>query len=264
MRIKILLIVNKLPILYRHKIISFIKESLKISNIDYKESLYSGINAKPFTFSLLMPANRTVRKGIIQIDKDFIIEDNIFTFDKDSYLSLFISSYDYKFLLNLYNGIRKLKTFHFSSDDNMLVDNDKIDIMVDKISVLNEKNTNNNEVVFKTNSPVIINDKDNKPISFENLNLFNENINIIENKIFKSIIGRDLKKPLEFIPINIKKQVAKHTLSEFREKTHKPIMYLNGIEGIFELKGDVDDLNILYQKGLGLRTSQGFGMLEVI
>lgn len=69
---------------------------------------------------------------------------------------------------------------------------------------------------------------------------------------------------MEFIPVKLRKQVVKHTLKGFREKTGKPYMTLTCFEGCFKLKGDPRDLQMLYQIGIGLRTGQGFGMVEVI
>jgi CRISPR-associated endoribonuclease Cas6 len=41
-------------------------------------------------------------------------------------------------------------------------------------------------------------------------------------------------------------------------------MYITGNTGIFKLSGDAEDLNMLYKIGIGNRTGQGFGMLEIL
>jgi CRISPR-associated endoribonuclease Cas6 len=41
-------------------------------------------------------------------------------------------------------------------------------------------------------------------------------------------------------------------------------MYLTGNTGIFKLSGHPKDLEILYKIGIGNRTGQGFGMVEVL
>ncbi|MCS7200511.1 MAG: hypothetical protein N2327_00440 [Caldimicrobium sp.] len=58
--------------------------------------------------------------------------------------------------------------------------------------------------------------------------------------------------------------MVKHTLKGFRERTGKPYMTLTCFEGHFRLKGDPEDLQALYQMGIGLRTGQGFGMVDVV
>lgn len=69
---------------------------------------------------------------------------------------------------------------------------------------------------------------------------------------------------MEFIPLKLKKQVIKHTIKGFREKTGKPYMMLTCFEGCFQSIGEPEDLQMLYQTGIGLRTGQGFGMVEVV
>jgi len=41
-------------------------------------------------------------------------------------------------------------------------------------------------------------------------------------------------------------------------------MTLTCFEGCFRLKGDPRDLQMLYQIGIGLRTGQGFGMVDIV
>lgn len=135
--------------------------------------------------------------------------------------------------------------------------------------MLNEKEIMSSEALLKTNTPVSIEDKDGKPIlpllqvSDYSLQSFNDHFNAIHDRILKDIRGQGLYKEMEFVPVKIKKQVVKHTLKGFREKTGKPYMTLTCFEGCFKLKGDPRDLQMLYQIGIGLRTGQGFGMVEV-
>jgi len=39
---------------------------------------------------------------------------------------------------------------------------------------------------------------------------------------------------------------------------------LTCFEGCFRVTGDKEDLSLLYQMGIGLRTGQGFGMVDVV
>lgn len=130
--------------------------------------------------------------------------------------------------------------------------------------MLNEKKIENDSVTFKTLCPALIETKDGKPIlPSDNVEDFNIEFNAIHDRIFKDIRGYGLKRALEFEPLSLKKQVVKHTLEGFREKTGKPYMTLTCFEGSFRLSGDPEDLRLLYQIGIGLRTGQGFGMVEV-
>ncbi len=266
MRIKVLFITSKLPILYRHRFMSMIKEALKESDPDYKKILYPdkqlgfSKRVKPFSFNVSMPSNRTQKKEPFFIDEDLRVEDNVFYFPKNSFSSFYISSSDYQFMINLYNGLLSLKEFSF---------NDEIILRLSKVYMLNEKKIAGEEVTFKTNSPILIEDEKGKPIlPFDDhkpadLLIFNRHFNAIHERILKDIRDDKLYREMEFTPVKLKKQVVKHTLKGFREKTGKPYMTLTCFEGCFILKGDPRDLQMLYQIGIGLRTGQGFGMVEV-
>lgn len=275
MRLKILFFCEKLKILYRHRFMSLIKEALSFSDEDYKKHLYpdKDLNlevVKPFSFGIIMPASKTVKKEKFLIDDYFEIYDSVFYFPENSYLAMYISSSDHEFIMNLYNGLLKIKNFRLYEDVN---------IQLVKILLVNEKKIDRDEVVFKTLSPILIEDKDNKPILVdtvskgeENLSYlkvlskqeFNIHFNAIHSGILKNLRGDGIISNLEFEPINLKKQVVKHTLRGFRETTGKPYMTLTTMQGTFKLKGAREDLQMLYQIGIGLRTGQGFGMVEVV
>lgn len=262
MRINILFTCEKLPILYRHRIMAMIKEALRLSDKSYKDSLYPDKNSviskivKPFSFSLLLPKSKEIKKEKITVDADLDVEDVVFYFPNDNTVSLLVSSYDNLFTMLLYNGLLAMKEFDFGNG---------ITLTLKKVFLLNEKQINNSEAIFKTISPILIEDKNEKPLLPDNNLLeFNNELNIIHDKILNDIRGRGLKTSLEFTPITCKKQVVKHTLEGFRKKTGKPYMTLTCYEGQFKLKGEPEDLQTLYQVGIGLRTGQGFGMIEVI
>ncbi|MEW6621432.1 MAG: CRISPR-associated endoribonuclease Cas6 [bacterium] len=272
MRIKVTYRTHKLPILYRHRFMALIKEALKTSDEGYKKYLYPAKDSneskrtKPFTFNVSLPAQRTAQKEIIPIDEDYKvpIEDTVFYFPPESSLSLYISSADYQFIINLYNGLLSLKEFAF---------NPEVTLRLERVFMLNEHQITTDEVVFKTNSPVSMETKDDipilpfrddgEPLGEEGLKIFNQHFNAIHNRILKDIRGQELLREIEFTPLNLRKQVVKHTLKGFREKTGKPYMNLTTFQGCFKLKGAPEDLQTLYQIGVGLRTGQGFGMVEV-
>jgi CRISPR-associated endoribonuclease Cas6 len=269
LRIKVTFKTNKLPILYRHRFMALIKEALRKSDPDYKNELYPDKDTmfskivKPFSFSISMPQERTIKREKFLVDDGVPTEDIVFYFPESSFLAFNVSSSDYQFIVNLYNGLLETKEFNLSSD---------IKLKLDRVFMMNEKKINSNEVIFRTNSPISIESKDGMPIlppigeDVADLDRFNEHFNAIHSRIIKSIRGdnQDLFMPLEFTPIKLKKQVVKHTLKGFREKTGKPYMTLTCFEGCFKLKGDQRDLQLLYQIGIGLRTGQGFGMVEVV
>ncbi len=261
MRLRITFEAPRLPILYRHRFIALIKEVLSRSAPLYKESLYPEDGAhskkvKPFTFSLILPPQRTVKKERFTIDEGVEIEDTVFYFPPNSLISLFISSCDYQFMVNLYNGLIEMGEFNFNED---------ITLKLNRVFMLNEHNITTDEVTFKTNAPVLIEDKEGKPLlPLNSAPSFDDHFNAIHDRILKDIRGEGLYREIEFYPVRLKKQVVKHTLKGFRERTGKPYMTLTCFEGCFKLKGDPRDLHLLYQIGIGLRTGQGFGMVETV
>ncbi|WP_456402459.1 CRISPR-associated endoribonuclease Cas6 [Persephonella sp.] len=264
MRLKIQIETEYVPIIYRHRVVSFIKEALKKSNGSYKDFLYQNKITKPFTFNLVLPKERKSNKTLIKIDDNFSIEDIVFHI-KNECLTIYISSLDRGFINSLYRGIKRLKFFDFSWNDSMLVNGKKIIWNIKSITVFPDKTIQNSTVTFKTNSPMIIEDKEDRPVLY-NEPEFEECLNEIADRILraKHIKGTGLSRPLKFEVVEMRKQVVKHTLKDFRDKTGKPVMYLTGNSGVFKLSGDPVDLNILHKIGIGNRTGQGFGMIELV
>jgi CRISPR-associated endoribonuclease Cas6 len=165
--------------------------------------------------------------------------------------------------------------------------NDEIKFRLLRVFPLNEKNIISDEVVFKTLSPVlleeqiieVVGDRKKKkdryilpPMETGTTDeAFNAIFSNIHNGILRDIRSKNgmkehgLYKPLEFVPIELKKRVIKHAIRTFWEKNpDRPVMKFTCFEGCFKLKGDPRDLQMLYQIGIGLRTGQGFGMVEVV
>lgn len=255
---------KKLPILYRQRFMDLIISALKLSDETYEQSLYPNKGnqsritkvVKPFAFAVSIPEFE-LKKEKFKIDNEYEIEDIVFYLKDHGTLGLFVSSYDGEFLMHLYNGVLKMDSFIFNQD---------LVLKVKRVRMLNERRISEKAVLYKTMSPVLIEDKNEKPIlpDISNLAEFNENFNIIHDKILKDIRGFGLYNELLFTPVKIKKQVVKHTIEEFRKLTKKPYFVFTTFEGIFKLEGDERDLEALYKIGIGLRTGQGFGMVEVI
>ncbi|MCX7771341.1 MAG: hypothetical protein N2202_09745, partial [Proteobacteria bacterium] len=143
-----------------------------------------------------------------------------------------------------------------------------------------------NEVVFKTLSPVlleiqVVDDSEGRqkkkdirilpPMKEGEVDdKFNEAFTSIHKGILKDIMGEEwvdkyFNEPLEFIPVSLKKRVIKHTISAYwQSNPDDPIMKFTCFDGCFKLKGNQEVLQMLYQIGIGVRTGQGFGMVEVV
>ncbi len=262
MRVRVDFKADRVPIIYRHRFIALIKEALKEADDRFKEKLYPpeesefSKRTKPFCFSVYIPVHRTQKKESLILDDDLTVEETVYYLMGNAKVSFFISSCDYEFMVNFYNGILNIEKFRLFND---------CWIIRDRLRLINEKMINTDMVCFKTMSHILIEDKEDRPIlPDDDPEGFNFHFNSIHDKILKDVRGYGLKKDLRFSPVSIKKQVVKHTLRGFRVRTGKPIMMLTCFSGNFILEGDPQDLKILYQIGIGLRTGQGFGMVEVV
>ncbi|MEW6608891.1 MAG: CRISPR-associated endoribonuclease Cas6 [bacterium] len=257
MRIGVVYKIDKLPIEYRSCFFNLIKEAIKQEAPELYEQFYLSNHhqTKPFCFSVFFEC--------VQISAD------ILTIRRNTrlYLSTLDISEDPQATgIKIYNGLLKVKTMDFPLDETLHLIN---------IFPLNEKNKTyftQGEICFKTMSPIIVVDRDKKPVlhpqTKNEISHFSgpENtISLDESRFLKELIF-SLKElnitKLEFIPVDLKKEVIKYTISDHL-KTKAP-MKLIGFKGKFILKGNPDDLYKIYQLGLGFRRNQGFGMVEVV
>jgi CRISPR-associated endoribonuclease Cas6 len=242
MRLKCEYKTESLPVAHRMLWVSLIKESLKKVNAYYYNRLYNyeGKNNKKiknFSFSIFM--------------KDFKMNGDLFEI-KDKVI-FNITTNDYEFGINLYNGLLNMNDFQYKSFYlNKL-----------KISLVKESFINSSEVVLKTLSPICIKDKNNNFLSPEDGNYIEE-LNYITNTALNACRGYGLKEPIGFQPVSMKKVVVKENIRAFTDITNKTTFYVNAYSGIFKLTGDIEDLNFIYQCGLGHRRSQGFGMIDIV
>ena len=122
-----------------------------------------------------------------------------------------------------------------------------------KATLLQEPEITGDTAVFKTMSTVLINSVGKKnwyfiPNDSEFSNAFDTCVTAMVNEL----LGINNTKVI-FNSIKIKRQVVKHYGGN-----------MQGFEGIFALSGDREVLQLIHAVGLGVRRSQGFGMLKVM
>lgn len=245
---------DKITIFYRSFVMSLIKQALNTSDPNYFKKLYYWDGkknkwTKPFCFAVGFP--------------DFkLLEGNIYC-NKQFYVN--ISSSDYEFIINLTNGLLQDNLYPFPMPNGN-------SFVLKSSTYIRDTDIRDEKVTFKALSPILIertiNGKKHPVTPFDNdfIDYFNTVVDMEVSSIRYLQTGekRGLKRRLEFEPLKIKKEVVKHRINEFQEKTGKDYMILTGFTGSFVLKGDPEDLNVINQNGLGLRRSQGFGYVEVI
>ncbi len=244
MRISCRYTTERIPLGYRMMFVSLIKEALQLSSQEYFEALYyygdkHNKKSKDFCFSVFL-------KGYeLKEDKDI--------FEIGDGLSFNISSPDPEFIINLYNGLLKLDEFQYKD----------FTLKKDKIHLLKEKNIFEEEVVFRTLSPIHITDKHKNSLSPYD-KAFDREFNYTLDMILSNYRGEGLVEPVEFKPIHMTKVVVKEEIARFQELTGERYLHIESYAGIFKLKGNVSDLRDIYTLGASMRRNQGFGMIEVV
>lgn len=233
---------KKFPLSYRMMIISLIKKSLEISDEQYFKDIYyygekKNKKIKPFTFAVFF--------------KDYNIEQDIVNLNGSG--SIIISTCDYNFGINLYNGLIKLNEYEYK----------EFSIILEKIILEKEKNVNESRIFCKTLSPIHVKDKNNKPVSIED-DRFEDELNYICDLSLANFRGEGLKEKLYLTPVKMNKVVAKEKISDFRKINNNDYIYIEGYKGTFYLEGNIQDLRLLMQIGLGFRRSEGFGMFDLV
>lgn len=226
----------KLPLTYRKDIVSLVKEALKLENPNYFEFYYgdkSKNRQKPFTFSVYLPQ---VPK---ETDKNVIVLQN-------NKLSLHFSSNDYSFFISVYNGLLKVKNFKLF----------KSDITIKHFYLKKEISIVENKMIFKTYSPILLRNIDNKKgngfLEYRNPQFIEQAKYSIKNLVDNfSEMKIDINQ-INFIPLKMKSDIVSLYGGEI------------GNTGIFSIEAPIGVLKLVYDLGLGAKRSQGFGMIEVL
>ncbi|KGR92393.1 hypothetical protein CD30_00855 [Ureibacillus massiliensis 4400831 = CIP 108448 = CCUG 49529] len=234
MRIRIHLKTKEIPIHYRMMVLSLIKEAIRTSDEKLYQRLYLDNASKPKTYSFAVYLSNLNKK------------ENVFEVDG---ASVTISSSNPEIAVSLINGFQQMKKYSYQ----------KWTLQILKVELLKEKTINSSVVKFVTNSPLLLEDKDNKPLLITSKN-FEEEANIVSNKQFLSLYGRTLKRPIKIKDFNMKKQVIQESNSHANGQT----LFYTCQKGFITLEGDIEDLKLIYQDGYLLRKSQGMGQLEVV
>ena len=218
-----------IPIDYRSRFISLLKAILR-------EEYFITKQARPYTFAVYFGKNVKINKRIVEgvslINFRFSTGDNILA-------------------IRFYNGVLKLKEINYTHN----IGNGKF--YIEWISVEPEKPVTG---IFRTLSPVVV-----ERIGFSVKNSTERYItpweegfdeSLLENimRRYVNITSKELcVKSFAFKPIKIKEEFVRHYGG-----------YLKGFIGKFKIETDSQELlQFIYQYGLGLRTGQGFGYLEV-
>lgn len=222
---------------------SVIKSALTISNPQLKDQLYdfsehqSNKTMKPFSGAIYLN-DYTVEKQQLLIHKN---------------VQLLISSPDAEFILYVYNGL--VQQAHYTYQQYPL--------HVQSVKILPEKLPKTNRALFKTLSPLIIKNHNNKYLDITHPD-YEQELNYAANECIKSLQQRGLYEKLTFTPVLMHKKVVQLQHEKFAKLNEKSTLYMNAYEGSFLLEGHPADLALLTQSGLGFRRSLLFGAIELV
>ncbi|MFD1397018.1 CRISPR-associated endoribonuclease Cas6 [Kroppenstedtia eburnea] len=228
---------GKLPIDYRMGIVSIIKESLKRSDPAYYRFWYEGSppKMKPFTFSPYL-------KNFNPLGEEIALEELHVTF----------SSPDHEFLLHLYNGLHDISDLDYRG----------YGLVKNRLRMLPEQTIQTPVVVFKTRSPILVEDATGRPLKPED-NDYERELAYMADLALSNYRGYGLQDEFHMQPLNMKKRVLKESNREFRDQK-EGYLYFTTFQGTLALKGHPQDLQLLYQLGLGHRRGFGLGCVDVV
>ncbi len=241
---------------YRRIFISLFKKVFEKQKI-YPD-IYGSKKIKPFTFS-------------VWLGKDLDVYD--LKPEQKEPLNFIFSTGDYNLFANFYNGVLSLK------DNELTFGTSRIKIQ--DIKLIPIKKINSSKALFKTIGISVLTNprepaRDFKKwyiIPTDGIEKFNIAMNNRINSKYEYItrkkeifkVSFQIPTPEEFKLI----QKANIIPRTFEEPIKETLVrhyngYVRGFRGIFWLQGKPEILQFIYDYGLGIRTGQGFGMLDVI
>jgi len=219
-----------LPLDYRRGFAALLKEALKRANSELFLRYYGKLHVlKPFTFSIYFPELIGQEGDGFNVGHKAVLNFSTISYELGTYI---------------YNGLLTQRTFPLFDNTLKLV---HIHLRPSNIPIKREK------AVFRTLAPVLVSNKGSSDwYLLPEQEGFDEGLSFAVSEIARTFLGQE-NMPIEFKPIRIRRKVVRHYN-----------MDRQGFVGVFELHGHPNVLNLIYHIGIGVRRSQGFGMLEVV
>mgnify|MGYP001216081566 CR=1 FL=1 len=222
-----------LPLFYRLGTLAIIKEAIQNSSADYYTELFEKQrkNMKPFCYGTYIPELKIKEQKI-----------------HGKLLHMTISSPSYEFIMHLMNGSKKGNTYRIGQTTLVLTEK----------KLLPRKVITSSTVVFKSLSPIHLENQLQQPMLAIEPS-FKEELSFLATLILQQVYEKTPKQPIQILQTMLKKQVIKENIHQ-RQST--PI-FLTCNKGFIQVQGDPEDLQRIYEAGLSLRRSLGFGLLEI-
>ena len=250
---------------YRRYFMSFLKNAFARSGI-FSE-LYSGKKVKPFSFSVYLGEE-------VGSDEEGKSESIVLT----PPLKLVFSTGDPVIFAGFYNGVLQLKR-----EKNGLKLPGGYNLPVEDINIEGNVKIRSSCVIFKTTGICVLTDPSQSARDFEkwfivpeekNMDRFNEVLQKRMIEKYERIKGKKFETKIIFTPLSkemVFPLIRKGILNpSFADSPVKKVYvkhykgFLKGFKGVFILESHPEMLQFIYDYGLGVRTGQGFGLLELI
>ncbi|MFN3921895.1 MAG: CRISPR-associated endoribonuclease Cas6 [Caldimicrobium sp.] len=225
----------------RKSFISFIKKTFEAANSEFYNTLFSEKRAKPYVFSSYLGEEFQKRK----------IGEKI---------SVIFSSGDFSVFSYFWNGILALKE---NKNDFIKINDSNFQLL--NVLLLQERKIKSTQVIFKTIGVSVLTDPEKSPDDFKNWFIIPQKDNL---ERFNAVLRKRTEERLKYIK-GIEKKVNLEFLLLEENSIQETIIphyngFVRGFRGKFILKGDIEVLQFLYDFGFGVRTGQGFGLLDII
>lgn len=240
MKISVEFRTDKLPVAYRLGMLSVIKECLRCGDPEIYKFYFESHQPKPYAFSVYL-------KNFEFYETDIILNG----------FQLNITSPDYQFIIPFLNGLQKIERFQYKH----------YHFQRGLIRFAREQKVQFKRILVRTLSPILIEDEQHKPLSPHDPG-YNNQFQAITDRISQSLRGHPLKSPVNIKPVSVKKNVIKeqndfYLKAREQKRVSSEYLFFTAYSGRFILEGHPTDLQWLLDAGCGLRSSQGFGHIEL-
>jgi len=221
-----------IPRNYGRGFISLIKKMIEVADPLLFYDYYEQHKLKPFTFGVYFPNIKGNSGDRINVGNKVVLN---------------FSTSSLQLATNIYNGFLKTPE-HFWQNNGSSVTFKPIKAFLNQNTTITKS-----EHLFKTLSPFLINNEGgSNEFLLPGEHGFIEGLEFALNECAKEFLSVDKKIEFEFEPVDMKMHVLYHYK---KMPTNK---------GVFRLKADPEILQMVYDIGIGVHRSQGFGMLEVV
>lgn len=222
---------TKIPRIYRIGFASLIKKLIESQNTLLYEFYYKQHRLKPFTFSVYFPKMQKSNDENFNVGEIAVLNFSTFSLELASYI---------------YNGFKNVDEHKWKHNGY------EISFKPVRAFLRPEKKINSEEIVVKTLSPLLVNNLgDSNKFLLPGEEGFFDGLEFSVRECAKKFLGyKDFH--LQFEVKSWEREVIYH------------YQKMPAMKGILIIRSKPEVLQMIYDIGLGVHRSQGFGMLEVI